>query len=149
MRLIKIENLRGNDRILRGINVVNGITFLGYEQRKFVLEAANNDLNIIKNWFTKIGICYDSIEIVKNNIYYTVGGETLSLPDLSSGERFLLYLMAGKAINANIVACGLFERLGGRLEAVALREFRNYENLTVVIYNALLLKAQKYFYGGN
>ena len=57
--------------------------------------------------------------------------------------------MAGKAINANIVACGLFERLGGRLEAVALREFRDYENLTVVIYNALLPKAQKYFYGGN
>ena len=35
--------------------------------------------------------------------------------------------MAGKVVNANIVACGLFERLGGRLEAVALKEFSNYE----------------------
>lgn len=73
-------------------------------------------------------------------IAYSVNNKTLSLSKLSSEERFILFLMACKKIDASVLAIGLFERLGKRLTDVVYNNLIDYNNLVVLLSNVYLNK---------
>jgi hypothetical protein len=52
----------------------------------------------------------------------------------------MLYLIACKQFNKKVIANGLFEHIGSRLESVIENNLLDYDNLVVVIYNAHLTK---------
>lgn len=71
--------------------------------------------------FHQIGVKFDKIQIMEEGyIAYSVNGKVLSLSKLSSGERFILYLLACKILNKKVLAIELFERLGKRLTDVIM-----------------------------
>lgn len=55
---------------------------------------------------------------------------------MSSGERFVLYLIACKINNISVLAISLFERIGDRLMNMVYNELGDYDNLTVLWVNA-------------
>ena len=81
---------------------------------------------------------YDDIKLDGVTVSYKVNNIWLSLADLSSGERNLLYLLACKRLNRKVILWGLFERLGERLTNLALTELKDYENLIIVVCNVIL-----------
>ena len=113
MHIVNISDIK-DDSILQKTNYINGIDFLDGDQCNFIVNAAKNNIETIKSWFNILGIKYNSVYIINNSIRYTIENNELSLSDLSSGERYILYLLAGKKIEKPIVAGGLFERLGSK-----------------------------------
>lgn len=140
MRIIKIQDIK-DDSILLSKTVIDGVTFLIYQECLEVVQAANFELCTVEKWFKIIGIKYDSISINGNAILYKVGDKELGLSDLSSGERLILYLLACKVSDKPIVVQSLFERLGNRLEQVVYDNLLDYKSLTVILYNAYIQKA--------
>lgn len=144
MHIVNISDIK-DDSILQKTNYINGIDFLDGDQCNFIVNAAENNIKTIESWFNILGIKYDNVYIINNNIRYTIGSSELSLSGLSSGERYLLYLLAGKKIEKQIVAGGLFERLGSKYAELVIEQFKDYNNLTIITYNALLsTDAKKY-----
>lgn len=143
MKIVNYDKI--SDKVLRTSECVNGITFLSSEQNDLIIETAK-DADRLKQWFDRIGIKYENIDIIGSRFVYKVGDKQLDLSDLSSGEKYILYLMACKQVNKEIIAQGLFERLGSRLEKVVLENFADYDALTVVVYNALLPKEFKPYF---
>lgn len=137
MKIINISDIK-DDSIFLKKNYINGIDFLDSEQCQFVVNAAKNNITTIKKWLDLLSVNYDDAYFINGNIRYKVGNTELSLSDLSSVERYLLYLLAGREIEEQIIAGGLFERLGRKFERLVIDQFKNYEGLTVIIYNALL-----------
>ncbi len=144
MKIIDVENIK-DASVFRKTHTVDGITFLSIDECKVVLEASNNNLETIKKWFDLIGVKYDDINI-NNGTYitYSVNKNVLQLADLSSGERYILYLMACKSLNKKVIANGLFERLCSRLQKVVCNELVDYDNLIVVYYNDFPIKLKNY-----
>lgn len=139
MRYIEVSDIK-DDSILQRRDYINNVTFLDSDTCNIVIEACNSDLNILKLWFNKINIEYTDIFIVHNKIYYTIDDMTLCLSDLSSGERYALYLIACKQLHKDLIAASVFERLGRRLEAVVTSIVKDYDELTIIVYNAILPK---------
>lgn len=138
MKIIRIDNIK-DDTILQRMSYINGVTFLDIDQRKTVIDACNKDVNTLKSWFKIIKINYNDIVIHDNDVSYSVNNTSdLTLSDLSSGEKFLLYLLACKATEQPLIAAGLFERLGSRLEGVATNIIKDYDKLILIYYNAYL-----------
>lgn len=138
MKIIDIQSI-SNDCIFQKVQTVNGISFLDSEQIMIVLDAVANK-NTIKGWFDKIGINYSDIKLYNNMIFYKIKNQWLPISELSSGEKYLLYLFACKQLKREVIALGLFERIGGRLESVVLKELWDYRSLTIVVYNVILPK---------
>jgi hypothetical protein len=137
MKIIYVDDIK-DQSILKRIETINGVYFMDKEQCNVIISAANNSIDTLKEWFNIIGIQYDNIKIINENIVYTVNKKDLYLADLSSGERYILYLLACKQLNANIIAEGLLERLGNRLRNVVKEHLTNYSNLIVVYYNSYI-----------
>lgn len=135
MKIIKYQDIK-DDGIFQKKEVISDINFLTSEEGMEVLQAANSDINTLEKWFYIIGIKHDSIKINGQQIVYSVGNVELSLAQLSSGERILLYLLACKVSNKPIIVKSLFERMGNRLENVVYNNLTDYENLTIILYNA-------------
>ncbi len=144
MRIIDVEDIK-DASVFRKTYTVDGITFLSLDECKVVLEASNNNLETIKKWFDLIGVKYDDINI-NNGTYitYSVNKNILQLADLSSGERYVLYLMACKNLKKKVIANGLFERLCSRLQKVVCNELADYDNLVVVYYNDFPIELKEY-----
>lgn len=134
MKIIDIDNIKDSSVFGKQQNV-NGVSFLNKSEIDIVLKAANNDVNTIRNWFDIINIRYDKLYLVAKMPVYIVDGEELFLSNLSSGERFLLYIIACKQLEMQIVAKGLFERLDSKLTPNIIELLRCYKNLTVITYN--------------
>lgn len=121
--------------------VVNGVSFLDSDQIAFIYRVCDSNVPELSTMFNKIGIKFDKIQIMQEDyIAYSVDGKILSLSKLSSGERFILYLMACKKVDISVLAIGLFERLGKRLTDVVYEELRDYRNLIVLLSNVYLNK---------
>lgn len=143
-KLINIEDV-DKDFLRRNYNIDN-VSFLAMEDCSFVYNSCNGDMDAIRGWFDKIGIKYDSLSFVGELLVYSINGKQLLLSDLSSGERYLLFLLACKNVNRKVVALSLFERLGGRLEDLVYNEFKDYDNLTVIIFNFIIKPEFRYLY---
>jgi hypothetical protein len=52
MKIIRIDNIK--DEYTLGAEVLKEVSFFEVEQRKLVLQAANNNAEILKNWFNKL-----------------------------------------------------------------------------------------------
>lgn len=145
MKIVKYKDI-SDDSILQTMTVISGVTFLIKEQCMEVLNAADNSKDKLKQWFDIIGIKYDELNVEGKNINYIVNNTELSLSDLSSGERLLLYLLACKISNKPLVVKSLFERLGNRLEQVVFENLSDYTNLIVIVYNAYPKKEFEQFF---
>lgn len=144
MKYIHIKNIK-DDSILQKRDFISSVTFIDSDTCNTVAEACSHGVNTLKSWFNTIGIEYTKIIIVHNTIRYVVDGIVLSLSDLSSGERYMLYLLACKQLHKELIAGGLFERLGSRLETVATNIVKDYDELTIIVYNAYIPKELKQF----
>lgn len=130
-----------NDYVSFNGIVVNGISFLDSDQVAFIYKVCNGNMLNLGTMFNQIGIKFDRIQIMQEDyIAYSVNNKTLSLSKLSSGERFILFLMACKKIDASVLAIGLFERLGKRLTDVVYNNLIDYNNLVVLLSNVYLNK---------
>lgn len=129
--------------------IVDGVSFLESDQMAIVYEACNGSKEKVAEMFKKIGIKFERINVVMRScISYSVDGIDLTLADLSSGERFVLFLMACKKLKEEVLAIGLFEILGDRLMDVVYEELRYYSGLTVLLFNVCLdLKFNPYMEG--
>lgn len=117
--------------------IVDGVSFLDSKQTSLVYKACNGSKDTLCNLFHRVGIKFDDINILQEDyISYCVNGEILPLSKLSSGERFVLYLVACKKTNTPVLAVGLFERLGNRLADIVYEELRDYANLIILWSNA-------------
>lgn len=144
MRIIDVENIKDSS-VFRKTHTIDGVTFLNIDECNLVLEASNNNLDVIKGWFDLIGIKYQDIVINNgNHIIYFVNNHSLQLADLSSGERYILYLIACKKLKKKVIANGLFERLCSRLQKVVCNELADYDNLIVVYYNDYPVELKDY-----
>ena len=115
---------------MQRMNYGDGVTFLDADQRKTVIDACGKNVDILKNWFNTIKVNYNNWVIHDNDISYSINNASdLTMSDLSSGERFLLFLLACKTLNMPLIAAGLFERTGNRLENIATNIIRDYDNL--------------------
>ena len=146
MKLINIKDV--SDNFLRQNYTINNVSFLDKDSCYFIYDSCNGDISVIKDWFNKIKIKHDSISFIGKFVVYTVDGEQLMLADLSAGERYLLYLLSCKYVNKCVIAKSLFERLGGTLEDFVYEEFKDYDNLTIIIYNFIVKPQFRYLYGG-
>lgn len=140
MKIVKYTDI--SDRKLRTSNCIDGVTFLLSDEHELVKEAAVN-VETIKKWFDIVGIKYDNINMIGNRFIYNIGDKQMDLSELSSGERYIIYLLACKKLGKHVIAQGLFERMGSRLEGVIFNNLMDYENLIVVTYNAILTKEFK------
>lgn len=139
MRIIDIHEYRNNLATgYIGYETVKKVTFLGRYKCDKVLKASKFNTNKIKEWFNAIGIKYTDIKIDGNEIIYYRDNVQLKLSELSSGEAYILYLLASKILEDKVLAIGLFERLGKRLEDVVYKELLNYENLIIVRTNYII-----------
>jgi hypothetical protein len=86
MKIIYVDDIK-DQSILKRIETINGVYFMDKEQCNVIISAANNSIDTLKEWFNIIGIQYDNIKIINENIVYTVNKKDLYLADLSSGER--------------------------------------------------------------
>mgnify|MGYP001129350366 CR=1 FL=1 len=119
--------------------IVDGVSFLVSDQIVNVYDACCGDIDKLINMFKIVGVKFDHINVMmKSCISYSVDGLDLTLADLSSGERFVLYLLACKKLKEEVLAIGLFEILGSRLMNVVYEELRDYENLTILLFNTCL-----------
>lgn len=119
--------------------IVDGVSFLESDQIANVYKACDGDKEMVCDLFRRVGIKFESINVMlKSCISYSVNGVDLTLADLSAGERFLLYLLTCKVLKEEVLAVGLFEILGSRLMNVVYEELRDYENLTILLFNACL-----------
>lgn len=128
MKVFNILDVMNRDDLLYSLDAIERVDFLTRDENEFIFETSKGSLDTIKNWFDTIGIDYDSISIENRSIIYCTSGNRMSLCDLSHGERFLLYILAGKSIEKRIIALGLFEILGSRLLEVAERNLKDYNN---------------------
>ena len=142
MKIIDIRYV--DDSVFMNKSVKNNVLFLNSDDCKFIYEASNGNIDVIKNWFNIIGVCYDDVYFIGKLLVYKVDDVVLALPDLSSGERFILYLLACKYVNKEVIVVSLFERLGSRLERVVYNEFKDYDLLTVIIYSFIISPDFKY-----
>lgn len=142
MKIIDIKNV--DDSIFQKNNLIKGVSFLDMEDCMFIYTASKGSISVIKSWFDKIGVIYDSIYFVGKMVVYTVQNVELTLSNLSSGERYILYLLACKNVNKKVIAVSLFERLGSRLEHVVYNEFKDYDFLVVITYNFIIDPDFKY-----
>lgn len=137
-----IRNIKHfNDYVSFNGTVINGVSFLDSDQVAFIYKVCDGDMSNLCSMFNQIGIKFDSIQIMQEDyIAYSVNNKTLSLSKLSSGERFILYLLACKKVDISVLAIGLFERLGKRLTDVVYDNFLDYNNLVVLLSNVYLNK---------
>ncbi|MCM1222807.1 MAG: hypothetical protein NC548_50955 [Lachnospiraceae bacterium] len=145
MKIINNKYITNTQELLN-YRVIDGISFLNRDDQKFIVDAANHDIDKIKEWFNIIGIKRDDISIMADNyIVYTVNGKTLMISDLSSGERLLLYTLACREVNKQgIILKSLFERLGSRLTKVAEEVLKDYNNIIVIWYNTRPLSLKQF-----
>lgn len=128
--------------------IIDGVTFLNSKEISLIYKACDGSISKLCTLFNSIGIEYDKIDIMqKSYISYSIGENNLSLSQLSSGERFLLYLLACRETNTEIVAVGLFERLGDRLTEVVYDELRDFNGLTILLANVCLDLKFDYYRG--
>ena len=121
-----------------GIEEITEVTFLDTDSCDFIVEASNNNVNTIKNWFNTIGVEYTDISLVGNDITYYIEDKALKLSSLSSGEAYILYLLACKAENKKICAFSVLEIMGSRLQNIVYEQFKDYSELTIVTFNAIV-----------
>lgn len=117
--------------------VVNGVSFLDLKQIALVYKACGGNKEMLCDLFHRVGIKFDDINILQEDyISYCVNGKMLPLSKLSSGERFILYLIACKVTDTSVLAVGLLERLGDQLMDVVYKELKDYNNLIILWVNA-------------
>lgn len=144
MKIVNFKNI--SNEFIRRNYVIDNVSFLSRDECTFIYNSCDKDINILKCWFDKIGIVYNNLFFIGDSVFYTIDNMQFCLSDLSSGERYLLYLMACKKVNKEVVALSLFERLGGALEDVVYNEFKDYNNLTVVVFSFIINPKFKYLY---
>lgn len=121
--------------------IVDGVSFLDSDQIALLYHAVNGNISELHTMFHQIGVVFDDIVTFREDyISYSVKNHVLSLSKLSSGERFLLFLLACKKLNMMVIAIGLFERLGKRLINVVYDNLQDYNNLIILLVNTHLNK---------
>lgn len=119
--------------------ILDGISFLESRQTTIVYDACCGDINKLITMFKIVGIKFDHINVMmKSCISYSVDGLDLTLADLSSGERFVLYLLACKKLKEEVLAIALFEVLGDRLMNVVYDYLTDYDSLIILLMNVCL-----------
>jgi len=139
MHIRSIEHF--SDYVSFNGNVLNGVSFLDSDQVALIYNVCNGSALELNIMFNQIGVKFDDISIMREDyIAYSVNDKVLSLSKLSSGERFILFLMACKKMNSPVLAIGLFERLSKRLTDVVYNNFKDYDNLIILLSNVYLSK---------
>lgn len=142
MKILDIKYV--DDKLLNSESVKDEVLFLNSDECRFIYEASNGNITTVENWFKVIGIKHDNIYFTGKFLVYRKDGVDLTLPDLSSGERFVLYLLACKEVGRKVIALSLLERLGGRLEHIVYNEFKDDDFLTIITYNFIVSPDFKY-----
>lgn len=142
MKIISITKV--DESIYNNDAYIKHSLFSKEEDFHFVYEVSGGDISVIKAWMDKIWIKYDTVYFINERVMYTINGVELTLSDLGSGERMLLYLLACKAAKKELIIGSLFERMGGKYEYFVYDEFKDEDFLTVIIFNYIIPREYKY-----